>query len=74
MRRAVVYQVVSGPALGRWRIRLEVVPETVGWVGGQVLWGHDQDTEEAAEAIAEGWVARGARPDYPWTERYADEC
>jgi hypothetical protein len=61
-RLAVVYRIVNGPDEGRWRIRLEIVPEPYGWAGGQVLWGFDQDTEEAADTIAASWVKDGIDP------------
>jgi hypothetical protein len=61
-RHAVVYQIVNGPDEGRWRIRLEISPEPLGWAGGQVLWGFDQDTEEAAYVIADRWVQDGVDP------------
>lgn len=57
-----MYQVVSGPEVGRWRIRLEITPEPLGWAGGQVLWNFDQDTEEAADAVASQWVKNGHDP------------
>lgn len=68
-RRAVVYRVrytpEGEPAV--WRIRAERFPEHVnagphGWFGGRVLWGHDQEAREAAEAIAWVWVAEGILP------------
>lgn len=61
-RRAVVYQIVNGPDEGRWRTRLEISPEPYGWAGGHVLWGFDQDTEVAANEIAEQWVRDGYDP------------
>lgn len=57
-----MYRVVSGPDEGRWRVRLEITPEPLGWAGGQVLWGFDQDTVNDAHAIADKWVRDGIDP------------
>ena len=57
-----------------WRIRAEMYPDDKepGWFGGKVLWGHDQDTLEKAEAIARRWTEDGVLPA-PWgnEERWA---
>jgi hypothetical protein len=59
-RSAVVYEVAGEP--GTWRIRAQKQPEEPGWVGGRVLWGHDQPTEELAWAIANAWINDGQLP------------
>lgn len=64
-RRGVAYR-VAGSDPEFWRIRIELFPQHVegggDWLGGKVLWGHDQARREDAEAIARAWAADGVRP------------
>ena len=65
-RGAVIYEVANVP--GVYRIRLHRYPDNgpgvpYGWFGGKVLWGHDQDSEEAAIVIAKRWTDEGILPD-----------
>lgn len=59
-RTAAVYEVAGQP--GVWRIRVEIWPEPYGWLGGKVLWGHDQPTEALAIVIAKRWTMLGELP------------
>lgn len=62
-RAAEVFQVAAGPDEGWWRIRLRRYPDEGGWIGGKVLWGHDQDEREDAVEIAQAWILDGVMPE-----------
>lgn len=64
LRGAYVYLCAGTTAM--WLVRAEKYPEHHEgglWFGGRVLWGHEQETRDAAGAVAERWVDDGVLPD-----------
>jgi hypothetical protein len=64
-RAAEIFQVATGPTAGWWRVRFRryFVDGNTDWVGGKILWGHDQADREDALIIAYAWIRDGVMPE-----------
>jgi hypothetical protein len=67
-RGADIFQVAGGD---RYQIQAHKYPASHDhmlegglWFGGRILWGLDQDSMEAAVAVAAEWVDGGVLPDH----------